>query len=334
MNAILSGRPTEALVGRADEGAALAGELGDARLVTVRGAAGIGKSALAAAAAAGADRPVRRVDLAGLREPALVPHALARALRVADEPDRDMLDAVARAVGRRAVLLLVDTCEHLVDAVAACAQRLLADCPRLCLLTTSRAALGVGGERVIPLEPLTEAGSQALLVARAPFMSGASGRTRRLLGERLGGLPLAVELAARQLRRHTTGEVLGALAAPGGLLGLADETTRRRPVRHRSMRAAVGWSHALCDPQERLLWARLAVFPGPFTARRAAEVCADRLLPERDVPVALGGLVRASVVRRAPDAFELGPAEAQFGLESLRSVPGQETVMRRRERNH
>ncbi len=298
--------PAAPLVGRETELAEVTGLLrsGATRLLTLTGPGGVGKTtlALAAARALAPDFPdgVTLVELAPVREARLVLPALARALggRQLTGP---VLDAVAARLGGRAHLVVLDNVEHVLDAAPDVAA-LLARCPGLAVLATSRAALRVRAEREHPLGPLpVPARPDAATVAASPaarlFLdrAAAAGRAVSLqeaaadvaaICRRLDGLPLALELAAAHAR----------YLPPSALLDRLDDAlgsgrSRDLPERQRTMRAALDWSHDLLTAGEQALLRRLAVFAGGFDLDAARAVAGGA-----DVVPELGGLVEQSLV--------------------------------------
>ncbi|MFJ4713845.1 ATP-binding protein [Streptomyces sp. NPDC088785] len=295
---------TTPCVGRTAELAELRELLRGPGLVTVTGGAGMGKSRLALRGVRGSDwagfDAVCWADLWPVRSDALLAASVAEALHLSDHTSRTLVEALCDWIGNRRVLLVLDSCEHLVAAARSLVADLLTVCSRLTVLVTSREALGMAGEAVLelgPLDPVTE--GVALFAARAT----AAGRplrdtTERLLATRLSslleGVPLALELAAGLLRHRTLQEAWELAQQRPEALGRRE--AGRRASRHDALRTAVGWSHELCRPAERLLWARLAVFPGSFDADLAALVCPGGPLTADTLREALSGLVRKSVV--------------------------------------
>ncbi|GAA2630071.1 LuxR C-terminal-related transcriptional regulator [Actinomadura fulvescens] len=299
------------------------------RLVTLTGASGVGKTRLALHLAAEA-RPGYAdgawfVDLSALRDAELLAHTVAEALHVPDQSTRDRLDMLADHLADRQLLLVLDTCEHLVDACAMLAEVLLRAAPRLHLLATSREPLDVLGEHTMVLPPLSlpdAEGPGAEGVAEAIAMSDAValfadraaavvpgftlsendlGAVARLC-RRLDGIPLAIELAAVRLRALSVEQLVERLDDRFRLLG-THRAQRAGRSRHQTLRAAVQWSHELCTPREALLWARLTVFPGGFDLTAAEHVCADAEnaatgLPADAVYETLARLVEKSIVLR------------------------------------
>ncbi|MFJ8635552.1 ATP-binding protein [Streptomyces sp. NPDC093568] len=286
-------------VGRSAELAELAAALGGARLVTVTGAGGVGKSRLAARTAAEYAPPdgVWHVELAPVRDPEFVDYAIVEALGLTDHTTRLPHETLLEHLAGRELLLILDGFEHLVDACAALATDLLRRLPGLSVLAVGRRPLGVAGERLFPLEPLGEDDAVELFVERAAQRGVAvpDDPDIRELCRRLDGIPLAIELAAGRLRTLGPGQLLERLDDRFRLLtgGGPDALPR-----HRALRTAVGWSHELCTPEERLLWARLSVFAGRFDLEAAEYVCGGLGLHADDVLDVLSELLDQSVVAR------------------------------------
>jgi predicted ATPase len=312
------------LVGRKAELADIAGLLGSSRLVTVLGPGGVGKTrvALAAAAGAAAGYPDGAwiAELSGLRDPALLPNTLASVLGLAGQDTRSQLDMVLDYLRPRAMLLIFDTCEHIVDACARLATRILSAAPGVTILATSRQPLDAEGERTYQIPPLpvpdaytdTGAGTapaagngdaielfelRAAAVAAGFAVSAANRAEVTRICRRLDGIPLAIELAAARLRTMALPDLARRLDQTFQIL----VSEGRGPMpRHETLRAAMEWSHRLCTPAERRLWARLSVFAGTFDSDAAQEVCAETELEREEVLAALIGLVDKSVVLRHP----------------------------------
>ena len=327
--------PAEAtsFVGRAAELAGITALVGTARMVTVVGPAGVGKTrvSLRAAALAAGQFPggVWLADLAAIPrgdDPStdtsdleLVASTVAGALGV---PDGDVLGYLR---GQR-LLLILDTCEHLVDACAAFADTVLRAAPGVTLLATSRQPLDAQGEHAFPLLPLcTSAGGDAveLFAHRAAAVVPGFTVTPQnqadvvRLCRRLDGIPLAIELAAVRLRALPLAGLASQLESGIRLLTVSRRGTSPR---HQTLRAAVEWSYQLCTPAERALWERLSVFAGTFDVSGAEEVCADDILPRDQVVHALVGLVDKSVVlrdRADPSRYRLLGALREYGADRL-----------------
>ena len=307
------------LVGREAELALVADRLADRRLVTLVGPGGIGKTALARAAVAHCagrfPEGAHVVDLTRVDAAAAVPESLAAQLGYAS------FGALLDAPGDHAALVLVDNCEHVLDAVADAVDSLLEACEMPTVLATSRSALEVPGETLVPIGPLglppagtSDAPAVRLFVARARD-AGAALEADDAVAElvrRLDGVPLAIELAAARARSLAPTEVLTRL---GGGLDVLDRPRRRGARRHQSLRAAIGWSYDLLGEDEQALFDRLAVVPGPFTAALAHAVAAPpgaTLAATQDL---LDRLVAASMLAADPT----GPVTWYRQLETLRT---------------
>ncbi|MGP3991357.1 ATP-binding protein [Streptomyces sp. 3N207] len=329
---------TSSFVGRAAELARLTGALREHRLVTLVGGAGVGKSRLALHALSAAppeeSRSIYWADLWPLRSDELLAATVADALGLSDHTPRIPLDALCGWVADRAVLLVLDSCEHLVPHCRHLVGELLTACPNLTVLATSREPLGMRCEAVLPVPPLapaTEAvtlfGQRAEAVGR-PLREVCDQRLAARLCARLEGVPLALELAAAQLRHRTLAEtadrVRSGLDLPDGPAHPADSP--RRPARHSAVRTAVGWSHELCRPTERLLWARLTVFPGSFDADLAERVCAGGPLNPAELRACLAGLVHKSVVMAEAGRYRLLETIREYGRMWLRELGETEHV--------
>ncbi|WP_245651802.1 ATP-binding protein [Streptosporangium amethystogenes] len=273
--------PLTSFVGRVSERAELTGMLKAHHQVTAVGPGGVGKTRLALAVAAETageySDGVWFVDLVPVTDPGMVATAVAGALGLGEQPGRDMTGSVVAALTDRHALLVLDNCEHVVDGVALFLERLLATCPRVTVLATSRARLMVPFERVYPVPPLSlavdgESDAVALFMERAAAVGWPLDPPLRdqiaSICERLEGMALAIELAAARYPTLGLDGITAALSHPLRMLtggSRADE-------RHRSVRAALDWSHALLEPADRALLRRVSVFVAPFTAAAAAEV--------------------------------------------------------------
>ncbi|WP_043672107.1 ATP-binding protein [Streptomyces xylophagus] len=326
-------------VGRTDELALLHSELARSRLVTLVGPGGVGKSRTALRAApAVADRfpdGVRLVELSALHDPELVPPTLAGVLELPEQSGMTPLDAIVEHLRGRRMLIVLDTCEHLVDACAMLCDILLREAPGLSVLATSRQPLDVPGERCLPIAPLARTDAVDLFVQRAaavtgsPALDGADRESLLALVDRLDGIPLALELAAVRLRAVPLSELVARLDRHCEVL-----TGGRRTAltRHQTLRAAIDWSYDLCTPQEQLLWARLSVFAGSFELSAAERVCADGELDGEQVVEALIGLVDKSVVQRIGEdgrRYRLLDTIREYGTGRLAHSEGAEAVRQR-----
>jgi non-specific serine/threonine protein kinase len=257
-------------VGRQRELTEMRHRLEIARLVSLVGTGGIGKTRLALEVARGhRSRYVDGVifaDLAPLATPELVVQTVARSLGLRVELDREPLAAIVSFLAPRQLLLVLDNCEHLVEACAELVTALLQNCPHVSVLATSREPLGVDGEMQSRLGPLDEQAGIDLLVDRAraqsaDFASG-DGTVLRQLCQALDCLPLAIELAAARTSMLTPSEILDRLTDRFALLARA--TARGGEARHQTLRATVDWSYELLEPSESRLFRRLGVFSGLF----------------------------------------------------------------------
>ncbi len=263
--------------------------LADDRLVTLTGTGGVGKTRLAIQVAGqlGADfaAGVWYVDLAPIADPGLVPVVVTGALGLADQPGRSTTDTLIRFVADRRMLVLLDNCEHLLDAVAELTTALLSACSGLTLLATSREPIGVAGEvtwRVPSLSLEDEAVELFLDRARrvrSDFDTAADDmQAVREICRRLDGMPLAIELAAARVRALSLEEIVGSLNDRFRLLTGGRRIAVRR---QQTLRASVDWSHALLTEPERVLFRRLAAFMGGFDLSAARAVVAGDTEVER-----------------------------------------------------
>ncbi|WP_067970826.1 BTAD domain-containing putative transcriptional regulator [Nocardiopsis trehalosi] len=261
--------PLTAFIGREDERALVAERLSRYRMATLVGTGGVGKTRLASVAAADIGGRVWLVELGDVTDPGDVPRAVARTLGLAGPADS--VPALVDALSAADTLLVLDCCEHVADAAARLAEDLLGRCPRLRILATSREPLGVPGEALCPVPPLTPAEARTLFTDRVlavrPDAPPAEAVAR--ICRRLDGLPLAIELAAARLRSMTP----EALAA-----GLDDRFrvltggARTAPPRHRTLREVVAWSWDLLTPVEREAAERLSAFASGITPPTAEHV--------------------------------------------------------------
>jgi len=332
------------LVGRADEAAAIRRMLGDARLVTVTGPPGAGKTAVslvAASAAAGsfADGSLLlRLDT--LRDEVLLPHTIMAALRLPDPFTRGPLEVVTDQLRDRHLLLILDTCEHLLGACASLVAALLPLCPKVQVLATSREPLRVPGEAAVAVGPLRLADAVRLFGQRAAEAGVEIAPQNRAavasICVQLDKLPLAIELAAAELAG------LAGLGQRSQSLSLAQQLAgllARLEAGHvnQTLRAAIGRSHELCTPSERLLWARLSVFTGPFGPRDAQDVCTTRQLPDETVAAGLTLLAERSVLLPSQQAdggwrFLLPATLRAYGRQMLRQLGQDEEFTARHQR--
>ncbi|WP_051469100.1 ATP-binding protein [Actinomadura oligospora] len=352
------------LVDRVRELATVREQIGHGRAVTLTGVGGVGKTRLALRAA----QELRvsfpdgtwfvRID--EIRHPALLAHGVTAAMGVVDQPGRSQADVLLDFLAGRKALLVLDGCEHLREAVGDLIGTLREGAPAVRFIATARQALALPSEyrlvvRPLPVPPeadcermpfhpadlrrLAEIESVRLFAMRAaeaaPGFTLTAGNARQVarLCRRLDGIPFAIELAAVRMREMPLDEVLGRLRDRFAVLGAA----RPGLPRHQTLRTAIGWSHELCTPTERLLWARLSVFEGGFDADAVRAVCADERLPARDVSGLLAGLVDKSILYLGDHddgmRYRLLDTVREYGLGWLRLL-GEEQRMRRRHRDH
>jgi predicted ATPase/DNA-binding CsgD family transcriptional regulator len=310
-------------IGREEQLGELLRLVAETRALTLRGAGGIGKTRLAqrllAAAADEFPDGVWFVELGDLRQPDLVVPRVASVVGVREEPSRPLLDTLAAALRPRRLLLALDNCEHLIDACAQLAQRLLASSPGLRLVATSREPLRVAAETVWPVPPLSVAPDSAAASAddvsryeavrlfadraaavRPGFTVGpANAATVAALCRALDGIPLAIELAAARVRALSVEQISARLDDRFGLLTGGDRTA---PARHRTLRATIDWSHDLLTSGEQILLRRLSVFAG-WSLEMAEQVCTDAGIPAGDVLDLMTALVDKSLVVLEPEAL-------------------------------
>jgi predicted ATPase/class 3 adenylate cyclase len=343
-------RPLTGFVGRERELARLIDLVRSHRLVTLTGAGGTGKTRLALKAAEELRDSLSDgaffVDLSVLRDPALVPMAITRALRLGVDPGGDALHAARGYLRDRETLLLVDNFEQVIEA-ANVIEELLTAASRLRVLVTSRSPLGIYGEQELELPPfdvptsgslelLSASPAVALFVDRArdvqPGFELSADQATAVAGiiAHLDGLPLAIELAASQVRVLTPPAILSRLEAHQPVMPAA---SRGRPARQQTMRAAIDWSYELLGEPERRLFSRLAVLPGGFSLEAAAAV-AD----PGDLGIALiegvGALVGTSLLRQtdadAEPRFRMLETILAYADERLRTDFDADATERRR----
>ena len=314
-------------------------------MVTLTGVGGVGKTRLAteAARAAAGEFPdgVWLCELAPVADPDAVAHAVATTLAVRRQEGLSMLDSVVDALRGRRLLLILDNCEHVLDAAAELARRVTASCPTVALLATSREPVGVAAERVWAVPSLDAAVEGVeLFCDRAAAADAAFSPTeadRAVIAGicgRLDGIPLAIELAAARVRSMTPTELAGRLDDRFRLL----RGGRRGGLeRHQTLRATVQWSHQLLTGQERALFDRLAVFAGGFDLDSAEAVCADDTIDPLDVGDLLAALVDKSMVvadRHGPRTrYRLLETLRQYGEERL-AEDGELAPLRDRHLDH
>ena len=313
------------------------------RLLSLTGSGGVGKTRLAIrlASEVAPQFPdgMWLVDLAALTTAALILPAIAGLIQVRESPERSLRDGVIGYLREREVLLLLDTCEHLVDACAELAEALLRAAPRLRIVATSREALRIPGETVYRVPSLAvpppraveaEPGALADFAASTLFLERASAVQPAFVLESndvgpiaalcrsLDGIPLAIELAAAQMAAFSPEQLLGRLSNGFRTMG-----TRTAVTRQRTLDATVAWSVGLLSGPERLLFGRMSVFSGSWTSEAAEQICGGDGIPSGDIPHLLASLERKSLLRvervnRAGHRYRLLDTLRHYGAEQLR----------------
>ena len=332
----------------------VAGDASAPRLVTLTGPPGTGKTRLAFEVGSQVQRHYQDgawlVELAGLADPALVPQALAAILGVPEQAGQPLLATLVAAVGDRHLLLILDNCEHLLDACAPTAEALLRSCPRLCILATSRQPLGITGEVSWPVTPLAlppAGGGPALtdlaccdavrlFLDRAAAAVPAFALTERNapavseICRGLDGLPLALELAAARVKVLSAEQIAAHLDDRFGLLRAGSRTA---PPRQQTLRATVDWSYDLLSSLERQLFDRLAVFAGGCALEALEAVGAGDGVPVERVLELLARLVDQSLVvveqRDGAVRYRLLETMRAYGQERLLEAGDMERTRRK-----
>jgi predicted ATPase len=329
-------------VGRDDDIDGVSRALGGSRLVTVTGAGGAGKTRLALQSAAAllerfADG-VWMVELSAVSDFTRVDATVAQAMAIRDRPDRSIGTALCEDLRSKSLLIVLDNCEQVIDACASLVQRLLATCPEVAVLATSRETLGVPGEVVWRLRALSvpdHGDEDVVSIARAEsvrlFLQRAAAacpgfeadeRDHGAIAQicrRLDGLPLAIELAAARVGAMSAIEIAERLDDRFRLL---TGGSRGAVPRQRTLEAAVSWSYDLLSEGERLLFNRLSVFPNSWSLSGAERVCSDARLPLVDLADRLAHLVERSMVVATREAggrmrYRMLETFRQFGRDQL-----------------
>ena len=330
------------LVGREQDLARIEIALKDARLVTLSGPGGVGKTRLArrvAATDAGHRDGVAFIELAAVSNPNSLSDALATALDVQLRPGVTIEKAVVDALAERTQLLVFDNCEHLLDTLVPFIDRIRAHCPNVGILATSREALRLPGELVLAIPPLAVAEPEGVnlnTIADAPAVrllvervaTAVPGFTidptnAEVLNEicrRLDGLPLALELVAARFRSLSPETILERLETPSVVLSSSMRLADRR---HRTLRDTVAWSFRQLNHDEQVLFARLSTFAGSFDLAAALSVCSEREVAAHEAPdivEMLSALVEKSMVQRIsqePARYRLLETLRAYGREQL-----------------
>ncbi|MEM6107683.1 LuxR C-terminal-related transcriptional regulator [Mycobacterium sp. 050272] len=332
-------------VGRQEQIAELTRIIAENRLVTLTGPGGAGKTRLAVQVAGRIAADFRDgahyVDLAPITESDLVPATTARTLGLTDIPGRSAGDALLRFITDRQMLLVLDNCEHLLDATAELVGPILRACPGVTVLTTSREPIGMTGEviwRVSSLSITDEAvelfTDRARLVRPEFVINQDNAAAVEEICQRLDGMPLAIELAAARVRALSVTDILTSLHDRFRLLTGGNRTAVRR---QQTLRASVDWSHALLTDVERLIFRRLAVFRGGFHLDAAEAVATDDQVQRHQVLDELTLLVDKSLVIAENISgrarYRLLETVRQYALERL-GESGESDAVRARHRDH
>jgi predicted ATPase/DNA-binding CsgD family transcriptional regulator len=341
-------------VGRERELAEVERLLENTRLLTLNGSGGCGKTRLALAVAAelvgGLEDGVWLVELAPLADPPLVPQAVASTLGIREQPGRSLTETLSDYLRTRTLLLVLDNCEHLIEACATLVEALLRSCPELRVLATSREALGITGEVTWPvpslslpdvrrlpnIESLPQYEAARLFVERAVAVKPAFALTEQNAASvaqicyRLDGIPLALELAAARTKVLSVEQIADRLDDCFALLADGGRTAMPR---QRTLHATMDWSHELLSEEERALFRRLSVFAGGFTLEAAESVCAGEELERNEVLQLLSHLVDKSLVTAREESgearYHLLETVRQYGREKLSDL-GEEEQLRER----
>ncbi|WP_433526245.1 ATP-binding protein [Nocardia pseudovaccinii] len=343
-------------VGRRTELSAVKNLLSTSRLITFTGVGGVGKTRLALRAASQARRDfadgVWLVELAEVSDAALLVDVVAATLGLRDAAPGPLRDVLVKFLGAREILLVLDNCEHMVEAVAKLTEALLRTCPELRILATSREALNIAGEAVLRVAPLTVPDQdREPALTRLPRFDAVTLFADRAAAAvpgfeldehnkaavtricaRLDGLPLAIELAAARMRAMSPEQILQRLDDRYALLTRGSRTA---PTRQQTLRWCVDWGYELCAPDEQRLWARLSVFAVSCELDAVEQVCGVGLAPHSSLDV-LSALVDKSIlIREESDTivrFRMLETMRDYGRQKLRES-GEDTELRRRHRD-
>jgi predicted ATPase len=326
-------RALPSLIGRDEVLARLTAALHDQALITLAGFGGVGKTRLAqqvgADVVAGFRDGVWFVDLAGLTAESEVLPTIARALGIREHASESLAITLIASLRDREMLLILDNCERLTEAVASFVEKVTADADSIRFLATTRTPLGVYGEHVVRVEGLDESAAISLFEERAAQTGSGNTVDRRILAElcrRLDYLPLAIELAAARARSLTPKEILAKVNERLSML----KATDRRAARHQTLEATVSWSYDLLEEPEQRMLNRLSVFVGSFDLAAAERICSGAGIESFDVVDVLDRLVDKSLVlptvTRGVMRFRIMDTVCEFAARRLGSA-GETEVM-------
>ncbi len=347
--------PISSFIGRERELTEIVKLLRGSRLLTVTGVGGIGKTRIAMVVARelldSFKDGIWWVELAALRDPALVIYALAKVLGVAEIPTQRLEETLVHFLRPKQLLVVIDNCEHLIESCARGAEKILTACENVKIMATSREPLGIVGEKIYRMPPLTLPDAQASFANESPMQYEAiqlfaqratavnqdfSITTQNApwvfqICRRLDGMPLAIELAAARIKALSPRQIAARLDDHFALL---TGGSRTGPSRHQTLHAALDWSHDLLTETERMLFRQLAVFVGGFTLEALESVaCLDSNQPVLDV---LSRIVDKSLVMvefRENTRYDLTETIRQYALEKLQES-GDVKIFRDRHLNY
>ncbi len=322
-------------MGRRSDLATITRLLSEARVVTLSGVGGVGKSRLAVRVAAGRERAfpdgVWLIELGELADPRLLAQTIVGTLRIQDRVSRPAADVLTEYLRDKRILVILDNCEHLLEECAVLVASLVRSAPMVRVLATSREPLGIAAEQTYVVPPLPLPDDRRPAGAPADAVELFTDRARRVVPDftlteadrgpvericrHLDGIPLGIELAAIQLRALSLQELEARLRDRFGLL---TRGAREAPPRHRTLRAVMDWSYGLCSPAERSLWERCCVFAGRLDLAAAEAVCPGDGIAQDEILELVRRLVDKSILARDDQhGYRMLETIRQYGLERL-----------------